>query len=85
MLFTMGVQSGNSKVLCQVLDFSSVYATLVQEDFRVHYPGFMGNIKSLLGNIPSQNPSVEQLALKEKLLDTASYLLLSNKDNVELI
>ncbi len=85
LLFNLGVQIGNSKVLCEVLDFTSVYATLIQKEFLVHYQGFMTNIKTLLGNIPAQNVSQEQLVLKEKLLDTASYLLISNKDNQELI
>jgi hypothetical protein len=45
----------------------------------------MNNIKTLLGSIPAQNTTQEQLTLKEKLLDTASYLLLSNKENHDLI
>ena len=45
----------------------------------------MTNIKTLLSNISTQNVTQEQLVLKEKLLDTASYLLISNKDNQELI
>ena len=81
LLFNLGVQIGNSKVLCEILDFTSVYATLVQDDFKIHYSGFMSNIKTLLGGIPANNTTQEQLILKEKLLDTASYLLLSNKDN----
>jgi hypothetical protein len=38
-----------------------------------------------LGSLPSSNLSVDQLVIKEKLLDSASYLLLANKDSPEMI
>lgn len=48
-LFNVGIKLGNSKLLLEVLDFISVFSSLVQSEFWNYYWDFMDNLKSLLG------------------------------------